>query len=209
MGSLFGPGIMIMLAVFAGIILFLYIASIIWAVRDSAARGGNWKVALLVSLIPFAGVLVYLLMRPPLFLIDKEEQELDIALKRRQLSKYGNCANCGQPVKDDFIMCPSCQKRIRNVCANCGRAIEFSWKACPYCGRKVNQAPSYAQNNNYSSDNSGQTQKQSKPQNVSQKSQSAATATKSHVVSKQGSTRVKTQANNTKSSQRKTSAHHK
>lgn len=134
MGSLFGSGIMVMLLVFAIIIIFLYIASIIWAVKDAKVRGANWTATLIISIIPFAGVLVYLLMRPPLLLIDKEEQELDITLKRRQLAKYGNCANCGQPVKDNYVACPKCGRKLREVCPTCKKPLEFSWNTCPYCG---------------------------------------------------------------------------
>lgn len=83
------------------------------------------------------------MLRPPLLLIDKEEQELDMALKRRQLSKYGECARCGQPVKDDFVVCPKCQSKLKDVCINCHKPLEFDWVACPYCGSsKVMAAPS-------------------------------------------------------------------
>lgn len=65
-------------------------------------------------------------MRPPLLKIDKDEQELDIALKRRQLDYYGNCPNCGEPVTDDYIVCPNCEKKLKDTCDNCGSAIKFS-----------------------------------------------------------------------------------
>ena len=88
-------------------------------------------------------------MRPPLLLIDKEEQELDITLKRRQLAKYGNCANCGQPVKDDYVACPKCGRKLREICSSCKKPLEFSWTTCPYCGslaKKTDSSSSFANN---------------------------------------------------------------
>ncbi len=138
--GLLGPGISIFLLLFFGCLIFLYVMSIFWAKRDAAQRGYDTKKAMLISLIPFAGVLAYVLMRPSLYLIDKEEQELDIALKRRQLSEYGRCSNCGEPVKDTYIKCPKCQLDLGEKCSNCGKALKFSWKVCPFCGESKSGA---------------------------------------------------------------------
>ena len=98
--------------------------SILWARKDAKSRGANEKTAMLISLIPFAGVLAYVLMRPPLLLIDKEEQELDIALKRRQLNKYGKCPNCGELVESHYLLCPKCQLKLKDACSKCGKPLE-------------------------------------------------------------------------------------
>ena len=133
MSSLFGPGVMFLFFIFIAALIFLYIMSILWARKDAKARGANEKFAMLISLIPFAGVLAYVLMRPPLLLIDKEEQELDIALKRRQLNKYSECPNCGELVESHYLVCPKCQLKLKDACSNCGKPLEEGWKACPYC----------------------------------------------------------------------------
>lgn len=124
MSSLFGPGVMIIFFLFLAALVFLYVMSIFWAKKDAKARGANEKSAMLISLIPFAGVLAYVLMRPPLLLIDKEEQELDIALKRRQLKRYGKCPNCGELVEKDYLVCPKCQIKLKEACSKCGKPLE-------------------------------------------------------------------------------------
>lgn len=49
----------------------------------SAARCGTSGA--IVALVPILGVIAYCLLRPPLLQIDRDEQELEVALKQRQL----------------------------------------------------------------------------------------------------------------------------
>lgn len=114
------------------VLVILYVLSIVWVARDAYQRGTSWAWCL-IALIPFLGVVAYCLLRPSLLQIDRDEQELEIALKQRQLMKYGECANCGYPVEDDFILCPNCHTRLKNMCPTCHRALDPSWTVCPYC----------------------------------------------------------------------------
>lgn len=118
------------------VLVILYVLSIIWVARDAYQRGTSW-IWCLIALIPFLGVVAYCLLRPSLLQIDRDEQELEIALKQRQLMKYGECANCGYPVEDDFILCPNCHQRLKNLCGHCGHALEPAWTVCPYCASPV------------------------------------------------------------------------
>lgn len=118
------------------VLVILYVLSIIWVARDAYQRGTSW-IWCLIALIPFLGVVAYCLLRPSLLQIDRDEQELEIALKQRQLMKYGECANCGYPVEDDFILCPNCHQRLKNMCPTCHRALDPSWTVCPYCATPV------------------------------------------------------------------------
>ena len=88
-----------------------------------------------MALIPLLGIIAYCLLRPPLLQIDRDEQELEIALKQRELMKYGECANCGYPVEADFVLCPNCHQRLKNLCGTCNHALDPSWTVCPYCPR--------------------------------------------------------------------------
>ena len=126
MGSIFGPLVSIVMIFFFILLVLLYIASIFWALHDADARGVADKKYKWLAIIPFAGVLAYILLRPPLLLIDKEEQEIDIALKRRQLKYYGTCSQCGYPVTADYVVCPKCEHKLRDVCNNCGSSVDFS-----------------------------------------------------------------------------------
>ena len=124
-------GVLIILAV---ALIALYVLSIVWFARDAYARGTVWMVWMVVAIIPLVGVIAYLLLRPPLLQIDRDEQELEVALKQRQLGQYGNCSNCGYPVEADYLLCPNCHQRLKNQCPTCGRALDPAWSVCPYCG---------------------------------------------------------------------------
>lgn len=141
MTNLFSSNIIMLFVVIFIFIIALYVLSIFWTIKDAKERGANWKTWGLVSIIPFIGALIYVIFRPQLLLIDKKEQELDIALKKRQLMKYGECAKCGCEVKDNYIVCPNCQQKLKDVCVSCHNALDFKWTICPYCGTpKANSA---------------------------------------------------------------------
>ena len=118
-------------------LVILYVLSIVWVIRDAFARGANWKIWAIVALIPLLGVIAYCLMRPPMYQIDRDEQELEIAMKQRQLLQYGECGNCGYPVEADYVMCPNCLTRLKNLCPTCHHALDPAWTACPYCTTQI------------------------------------------------------------------------
>lgn len=119
------------------LLVILYVLSIIWVVRDAYLRGTMWYIWAIVALVPVLGVIAYCLLRPPLLQLDRDEQELEIALKQRQLMKYGECAACGYPVEADFVLCPNCHTQLKNLCMRCNHALEPSWTVCPYCATPV------------------------------------------------------------------------
>ena len=121
---------------FVVILILLYVLSIFWSVRDAQTRGFGWGWGLL-SIIPIVGLIVYCIVRPPLLEADREEQELELALKQRELMKYGDCANCGYPVEHDYVMCPNCHTRLKNLCPTCHHALDPQWSVCPYCTTQI------------------------------------------------------------------------
>lgn len=133
LSQLWTPELQVAVGIFIGMLVVLYVLSIVWVVRDAYLRGSVWYVWAIVALIPILGVVAYCLLRPPLLQIDRDEQELEIALKQRQLMQYGECANCGYPVEADYILCPHCHQRLKNQCSHCGHALDPSWTVCPFC----------------------------------------------------------------------------
>ncbi len=123
------------------LLVILYVLSIVWVVRDAYLRGTAWYVWAIVALVPFVGVIAYCLLRPPMLRIDKDEQELEVALKQRELMKYGECATCGYPVEMDYVICPNCHTQLKNLCSHCEKALEPAWTICPYCATPVGPAP--------------------------------------------------------------------
>lgn len=133
LSQLWTPELQMAVTAIIVLLVALYVLSVIWVVRDAYQRGTLWYAWAIVALIPVLGVIAYTLLRPPLLQIDRDEQELEIALKQRQLMHYGECGNCGYPVEADYVLCPQCHQRLKNQCAKCGHALDPSWTICPYC----------------------------------------------------------------------------
>lgn len=140
MSQLITPELMTAFTIFIVLLVVLYVLSIVWVVRDAYMRGTHWYVWGVVALVPLLGVIAYCLLRPPLLQIDRDEQELEVALKQRELMKYGECANCGYPVESDYVICPNCHSRLKNLCPSCHRALDPSWTVCPYCATPAGRA---------------------------------------------------------------------
>ena len=86
-------------------------------------------------IFPFIGTAVYAILRPPEYLDDARERELETKaaeLRVRQLSEL-SCSNCGYPVEKNYLRCPSCQRRLKDPCQNCGKPVDPRWALCPYC----------------------------------------------------------------------------
>jgi hypothetical protein len=100
--------------------------------------------AVLAALVfPFVGTLVYLIVRPPEYLDDVRERELEIAAAEARLHQVGglHCPHCDFEVEKSFLRCPSCLRRLKEPCGTCGRPLDPRWKICPYCEAEVGQAP--------------------------------------------------------------------
>lgn len=137
LSQLITPEVQQAFMIVVALLVVLYVLSIVWVVRDAYLRGTYWYIWAVVALIPLVGVIAYCLLRPPLLQIDRDEQELEIALKQRELMKYGECANCGYPVEDTYVLCPNCHQQLKNLCTGCGRALDPTWTVCPYCTTPV------------------------------------------------------------------------
>jgi hypothetical protein len=91
--------------------------------------------ATLASFFPYIGTAVYAIVRPPEFLEDAHERELEIKaaeLRVRQLTEQ-SCPNCEYPVEKNFLRCPNCQRRLKDPCPTCKKPVDPRWALCPYC----------------------------------------------------------------------------
>jgi hypothetical protein len=131
------------------LILFLavlWLALVAWTYFDARRRLQDAFLvvcATVCSLIfPFVGTIVYSILRPPEFLADQRERELEIRaseLRVRQLEEQ-SCPNCEHPVERTFLRCPNCRARIKDPCETCGKPIDPRWSICPYCETPVQRA---------------------------------------------------------------------
>lgn len=127
-------------------LVVLWLSLVAWTFLDARRRledGVLVASSALCSLIfPFAGAIVYSILRPPELLEDKHERELEIRaaeLRVRQLEE-ASCPNCEHPIERNFLRCPSCRARIKDPCESCGKPIDPRWSICPYCETPVRRA---------------------------------------------------------------------
>ena len=85
--ELMSPQLMGVVYAFVGFIIALYVLSVVYVFIDARRRGASAYVAWgIIALIPFVGLIAYLVLRPHSYASDREEQELDMALRERQLA---------------------------------------------------------------------------------------------------------------------------
>ncbi|MGH3144752.1 MAG: zinc ribbon domain-containing protein [Rubrobacter sp.] len=116
--------------------IILWIALVYWTYADAARRGAMrvlWGIVAVV--FPYVGTLIYLIVRPPEYLDDSRERELELAVLERELrSKVLLCPNCRNLIESDYVICPSCTWELKKPCINCERPLNMEWGTCPYCG---------------------------------------------------------------------------
>jgi hypothetical protein len=135
------------------LLLFLaaiWLALVFWTFADARRRVGDPLLvacATVASLVfPFLGTIVYAIVRPPEFLADVHERELEIAAAEARLHQVEgmHCPHCDFEIEKSFLRCPSCLRRLKEPCNTCGRPLDPRWKICPYCEAEVGQAPAPA-----------------------------------------------------------------
>ena len=132
--ELMSPQLMMVFYLFIGFVVALYLLSVIYVFIDAKRRGAEpfwlWGI---VSFIPAVGLIAYLALRPNSYASEREEMDLKMALRERQLAAYGACPKCGTTIEKDFVVCPVCNTQVRNVCPSCRKPLDAHWKVCPYC----------------------------------------------------------------------------
>jgi hypothetical protein len=123
---------------FVLMLVVLWLALIVYTHLDARRRISDpflVACATVASFFPYIGTAVYAIVRPPEFLEDAHERELEIKaaeLKVRQLREQ-SCPNCEYPVEKNFLRCPNCQRRLKDPCPTCSKPVDPRWGLCPYC----------------------------------------------------------------------------
>lgn len=125
-----------------GLLVVLWLATAYWTFKDARRRIDDpWLVALatVVGLVPpFLGPIVYLFFRPPEYLQDVRERELEIkAMEERLALLDQRCPVCRARVDASYLVCPVCTTRLRQACPSCGQPLESLWQVCPYCATEI------------------------------------------------------------------------
>jgi hypothetical protein len=137
-GSGYFTAFLRMLVLFA---IALWIALAFWTAKDARRRIDDPVivavcVAVAVLFGPL-GVLIYLILRPPEYLDDVRERELEIRAMERRLGADMLCPYCRNPAESSFLSCPHCGTKLKNACRRCKSPLDPEWRLCPYCETAV------------------------------------------------------------------------
>jgi hypothetical protein len=128
------------LAIFMVVVFWLAVGY--WVFKDARRRIEDpWLVgaATILGLVPpFVGAFIYMLFRPPEYLDDVRERELEIrAIEERLRLRSIECPVCRASVEATYVVCPICTTRLKQACTGCGAPLEAIWQACPYCATPI------------------------------------------------------------------------
>jgi Double zinc ribbon len=126
-------------------VVVLYLSLIYWTYADARRRIVDPMLvgcATAASLFPFVGTIVYMILRPPEYIEDVRERELETQAAELRLHEldYSLCPHCDYRIEKDFVRCPSCLRKLKERCVNCSRPLDQAWTICPYCETEVASA---------------------------------------------------------------------
>ncbi len=127
------------------VVLFLvviWLALVYWTYADARRRIADPLLigcATAASLFPFVGTIVYMIVRPPEYLDDVRERELEMQAAEARLAELGYhlCPHCDYEVEKDFLRCPNCMRKLKDPCHACGKPLDPTWKVCPFCEAEI------------------------------------------------------------------------
>ena len=131
------------------LVLFLvviWLSLIYWTYADARRRIADPMLigcATAASLFPYVGTLVYMIVRPPEYLDDVRERELEMQAAEARLAEVGFhlCPHCDHEVEKEFLRCPNCMRKLKDPCTTCGKPLDPAWKICPYCEAEIGNIP--------------------------------------------------------------------
>jgi hypothetical protein len=123
-------------------VVVLYFSLIYWTYADARRRIHDPMLvgcATAASLFPFVGTVIYVILRPPEYLEDVRERELEMQAAEARLHDLDHalCPHCDYRIERDFVRCPSCLRKLKERCVNCQRPLDQAWTICPYCETEV------------------------------------------------------------------------
>lgn len=114
-------------------VIIIWISLIIWTLRDSLLRSKNFifqlTSVLLVTLFNIFGLFIYLIIRPPLYLSEKELLNLNENIE--------NCPKCDTKISQNFVYCPCCRFSLQSKCSKCKNFNTYFFSFCAVCGAKL------------------------------------------------------------------------
>jgi hypothetical protein len=131
--------------IFLLLIVVFWLALGYWTYKDAKRRLSDPILVTLAAVVglfpPFVGPFIYMLFRPPEFLEEVRERELEIrAIEDRITALDIRCPVCHAEVDASYLVCPVCTTKLKQACTNCSAPLEPIWQICPYCETPI-EAP--------------------------------------------------------------------
>ncbi|MBC7644639.1 MAG: zinc ribbon domain-containing protein, partial [Thermoleophilia bacterium] len=104
-----------------------YISIVLWTYKDARRRIEDpilIATAVATSMLPIVGVLIYMMLRPPEYLADVRERELEIRAMERELGRQERCPYCRSHIEGDYRSCPVCMTKLREQCTGCAKPLD-------------------------------------------------------------------------------------
>lgn len=128
------------------VLVVFWLALVYWTWADARRRIADpvliTTATILSLVVPFIGTVIYTILRPPEFLADAREREIETQaseLRMRHLTVQ-SCPRCEHPIERTWLRCPDCQHRLKDPCRSCSRPVDPRWSICPYCETPLRRA---------------------------------------------------------------------
>ena len=122
-------------------VVVFWLASAYWVYKDARRRIDDpWLLAMAVALgifPPFIGPLLYMFFRPPEYLEDIRERDLEIRAMEDSMDVAERCPVCRAAIEPTFLACPVCTTKLKDSCRRCKAPLEPLWQMCPFCETPV------------------------------------------------------------------------
>lgn len=132
--------LVVVVAVLAALLVALWLSLVIWAYRDMRSRSRDpfayLLAALVVAALPFVGIIIYLILRPPQTLAAAYQQMLEEEALLQEIENRPSCPGCSRTVDNKWILCAYCHTRLKKACPDCNSLMETHWTLCPFCGNQ-------------------------------------------------------------------------
>lgn len=127
-------------SILGALLAAVWISLVVWTFRDMRSRSrdpfAQLLAAVVVAILPGAGLLVYLILRPPETLAEAYERALEEEALLQEIEERPACPGCSRTVDSRWILCPHCHTRLRKICPDCDSLMDLQWNLCPFCGNQ-------------------------------------------------------------------------
>lgn len=151
------------------VLVVFWLALVYWTWADARRRIADpvliTTATVLSAVVPFIGTVIYTILRPPEFLADAREREVETQaseLRMRHLTVQ-SCPRCEHPIERTWLRCPDCQHRLKDPCRSCSRPVDPRWSICPYCETPLRRSEKRSRARSEDSESGGESAPRRKP----------------------------------------------